>query len=141
MLTQGTKSDWTEKLLHSFNPEAKDGAGPAAGLVLDGNRNLYGTTSEGGANSNCNYGCGTVFELTPSKDGGWTEKILHSFNGKDGDYPVAGLILDKSGNLYGTVTCNSLARRGIRLVGARSRRCGRFVWDHGRGEPQPHVVP
>jgi uncharacterized repeat protein (TIGR03803 family) len=101
-LTQGKKGDWTEKLLHSFNPEAKDGAGPAAGLVLDGNGNLYGTTSEGGANSNCNYGCGTVFELTQSKDGGWTEKILHSFNGKDGDYPVAGLILDKSGNLYGT---------------------------------------
>ena len=48
---------------------------------------------------------GTVFELTPNGDGSWTESVLHSFNGSDGDDPFAGLIFDAAGNLYGT-TCD-----------------------------------
>jgi uncharacterized repeat protein (TIGR03803 family) len=87
----------TEKVLFSYN--GKDGDSPWAGLIFDKAGNLYGTTIFGGAN-----GYGTVFELTPKAGGGWTEKILHSFNdsGKDGYYPYAGLIFDDSGNLYGT---------------------------------------
>jgi hypothetical protein len=56
--------------------------------------------------------CGTVFELSPKAGGGWAEKVIHSFsgNGEDGYTPVAGLIFDSSGNLYGTTegggTCN-----------------------------------
>ena len=89
--------DGTEKVLYSFGEQSGDGGNPAARLVFDKHGNLFGTTSAGGA-----YGCGTVFELTPSG----TETVLYSFGSQDGDgaYPVTGLIRDKEGNLYGTTT-------------------------------------
>jgi uncharacterized repeat protein (TIGR03803 family) len=77
--------------LASFN--GGNGASPYAGLVMDGSGNLYGTTSSGGASSD-----GTVFELA---HGSGTPTTLASFNGTNGSDPVAGLILDGSGNLYG----------------------------------------
>ncbi len=89
-LTSGGK----EKVLYSFGSQSGDGHYPYAGLVLDKNGNLYGTTIYGGAN-----GFGAVFELTS----GGVEKVLYSFQGSpDGYYPTAGLVFDKSGNLYGT---------------------------------------
>jgi uncharacterized repeat protein (TIGR03803 family) len=88
---------WTETVLHNFNKNGKDGAYPYAGLIVDANGNLYGTTWEGGK-----FGDGTVFELSPKTGGGWTETILHNFDGKDGVLPEAGLTLDAFGNLYGT---------------------------------------
>jgi uncharacterized repeat protein (TIGR03803 family) len=111
-LTPKANGDWTEKILHSFyrygknGVYGKDGASPYASLILDAAGNLYGTTTAGGANLCQRDGCGTVFELTPKKGGGWTEKILHSFdnNGTDGYYPYGGLVFDASGNLYGTTT-------------------------------------
>jgi uncharacterized repeat protein (TIGR03803 family) len=96
---------WTETLLYSFTGEsAGDGAYPVySPLVIDKSGNLYGTTSQGGANNgSCN--CGTVFELTKSGST-WKETILHSFLGyaqKDGYLPQAGLSFDSTGNLYGT---------------------------------------
>jgi uncharacterized repeat protein (TIGR03803 family) len=87
-----------EKVLYSFGTNPMDGTYPVAGLVRDGAGNLYGTTSEGGANN----GSGTVFELMA--DG--TEIVLYSFCAKpgctDGALPESGLLLDASGNLYGT---------------------------------------
>jgi uncharacterized repeat protein (TIGR03803 family) len=82
-----------------YNFTGADGAAPNAGLVRDKAGNLYGTTIGGGADR-----WGAVFELTPKAGGGWTEKVLHSFNlnGKDGAYPTAGVVLDTAGNLYGT---------------------------------------
>jgi uncharacterized repeat protein (TIGR03803 family) len=88
---------WSEKVLHNFGNTGKDGNDPSGGVLLDAAGNLYGTTYSGGA-----YGLGTVFELTPKPAGGWTEKILHTFNGKNGAASDAGLIFDTSGNLYGT---------------------------------------
>jgi uncharacterized repeat protein (TIGR03803 family) len=77
-----------------------DGAAPEAGLVEDAKGVLYGTTTYGGAV--CPAGCGTVFDLVP--DGmTYSENVLYSFkDGKDGAYPIAGLLIDKSGALYGT---------------------------------------
>jgi len=89
---------WTETVLYRF--QGPDGAGPAAGLILDAAGNLYGTTAFGGTHD------GTVFQLSPpSKPGGvWTETVLHEFDDEKGDgaYPLANLLMDKSGNLYGT---------------------------------------
>jgi uncharacterized repeat protein (TIGR03803 family) len=87
---------WTEKLLHSFRNNGTDGELPKGGLIFDSAGNLYGTTSSGGQHL-----YGTVFELTPTSGGGWTEKVLHSFY-TDGWFPKSGLILDQFGNLYGT---------------------------------------
>ena len=93
-----------EKVLHSFG-RGTDGGNPTAGLIFDADGNLYGTTAYGGIHgNNCAYGCGTVFELSPGEDGGWTEKVLHSFNGTDGTMPGASLVFDAAGNLYGTTS-------------------------------------
>jgi uncharacterized repeat protein (TIGR03803 family) len=97
-----TDGSWTKTLVHRF-AGGSDGMWPAAGLIFAGG-NLYGTTIDGGGNlTNCAYGCGTVFELSPDLGGGWSERILHSFfGGDDGFSPMAGLTADKIGNLYGT---------------------------------------
>jgi uncharacterized repeat protein (TIGR03803 family) len=91
---------WTETVLHSFI--GADGANPYSDLVMDGWGNLYGTTASGGSSSACTDGCGTVFEVSPTTGGGWTEKVLHSFNNTDGANPGDGVIFDNAGNLYGT---------------------------------------
>ena len=88
----------TLNVLHSFT--GSDGEEPFAGLIADAAGNLYGTTDSGGAPMSCNIttGCGTVFQLTPSG----TLNVLYSFTGSDGSHPVAGLLADEAGNLYGT---------------------------------------
>jgi uncharacterized repeat protein (TIGR03803 family) len=92
------------QILHSFGAPG-DGDGPG-GMVMDSKGNLYGTTGNGGDSQYCNLleGCGTVFELTPSGNGQWTETILHSFAGgsPDGRDPLGRLVIDGAGNLYGT---------------------------------------
>jgi uncharacterized repeat protein (TIGR03803 family) len=90
-----TKHGWNESLLYSF---AGNGDGNANGrLVRDKSGNIYGTTIWG---TGCQYGCGTVFELTRSH-GRWVEKVFF-FDGTNGDYPLPGLIRDSKGSLYGT---------------------------------------
>jgi uncharacterized repeat protein (TIGR03803 family) len=88
---------WTEDLLYSFKCGPDDGWDPESALLLDTAGNLYGTTAGGGATNN-----GTVFKLSPDGAGGWTETVLHAFNGKDGSLPIlAPLVADAQGNLYG----------------------------------------
>jgi len=97
---------WTEKTLHSFSNDRIDGQNPYSGVTLDAAGNLYGATFVGGDFSGryCGGGCGIVYQLTPS-GGTWTENILYKFTGgADGSYPGAELVLDSSGNLYGTAT-------------------------------------
>jgi uncharacterized repeat protein (TIGR03803 family) len=103
------KTKWTETVLYRFCLQAgcTDGSAPVAGLIMDKAGNLYGTTSAGGDSSGCSTGCGTVFELTPNAaKTKWTETVLYSFCPQagciDGAVPVASLIMDASGNLYGT---------------------------------------
>jgi uncharacterized repeat protein (TIGR03803 family) len=91
-LTPGSSSD---QILHSFSGSPSDGANPTDQLLFDSSGNLYGTTVNGGT-----FGKGTVFMLTPPA---WTETILYNFRGApDGANPVAGLIFDDLGNLWGT---------------------------------------
>lgn len=86
-------------VLYSFTGLA-DGRDPVAGLVRDGRGDLYGTTYYGG-NTECaaNFGCGVVFELSPT--GALT--VLHNFNG-DGAGPAGPLLRDAQGTLYGTTS-------------------------------------
>jgi uncharacterized repeat protein (TIGR03803 family) len=90
----------TESALYSFcvQKNCADGAGPSAGVVLDQEGNLYGTTQYGGAYN----GNGVVFKLTPKGK----ETVLYSFcsqnNCTDGAVPSGGLIFDQKENLYGT---------------------------------------
>jgi uncharacterized repeat protein (TIGR03803 family) len=75
-----------------------DGSGPNGGLAQDATGNLYGATSSGGGSANCNGGCGTVYKV----DSHGNETVLYGFSGEaDGQYPSP-LILDSSGNIYGT---------------------------------------
>jgi len=103
---------WTEKVLHIFN--GKRGAGPGAGsLIFDAAGNLYGTTEVGGAYTRiCGNGCGTAFELSPGANGTWNEKILYRFNRTNGYYPIAGVIMDAAGNLYGTTSSGGAHGQG-----------------------------
>ncbi len=88
----------TPTTLVSFN--YTDGAAPHGGLIADGNGNLFGTTSEGGASV-----YGTVFEIAKTASGyASTPTTLVSFNNTDGAYPLAGLIADGNGNLFGTTS-------------------------------------
>ncbi len=86
---------------------------------------LYGTTSAGGSAASASAcpasyyvfgGCGIVFELTPpsTPGGAWTESVLHSFSGQDGDGAIsqAALILSSSGELYGTTSAGGTAGKG-----------------------------
>jgi uncharacterized repeat protein (TIGR03803 family) len=72
-----------------------DGDTPQNGVVVDNIGNVFGTSSGGGPNNS-----GSVFKLTYIPGVGWTETILHSFQGCD-EFPWAGLTMDSSGNLYG----------------------------------------
>lgn len=90
---------WTESLIYSFNAGYYAGysVGPSA-LIADPYGNFYGTTQSGGTD---NYG--SVFELSPSSSKGWTATTLYSFiDAADGFKPEAGVVLDASGNLFGT---------------------------------------
>jgi hypothetical protein len=106
-MAKGANGTWTETVLHYFSGNHGDGNYPAGTLTFDAVGNLYGTTELGGvvSGSDCEkYGCGTVFELSPGVNGGWTETVVHRFGlvyGADGEFPEAGVILDKAGNLYG----------------------------------------
>ena len=81
-------------------------------MIFDSAGNLYGVTSQGGANQ-----YGTIFELKPQQGGGWKESTLYNFTSNDGS-PLYGLTIDKAGNLYGaTDYTNSLPSPPIPFFG------------------------
>jgi len=115
-------SGWTESLVHAFANYPADGAGPVAAVTIDAAGNIYGTTYSGGAftNSGCFGACGAVYEISPVSGGGWTEKLLHSFNyTTEGALSRTGVALDSAGHLYGlTFTYpNTLAGAAYKLSG------------------------
>ncbi len=100
-LTPNSDGTWTKTTLYTFRGGPNDGAYPVNGLVFDRAGNIYSTT-DGGGNSTCSGGCGTVFKLTPSSDGQYSESILHFFTGGlDGANPISTMAIDGAGNLYG----------------------------------------
>jgi uncharacterized repeat protein (TIGR03803 family) len=119
-LTPGAGGTWTEGVLYSFTG-GSDGGFPRGSLILDMAGNLYGTTEFGG-NGVCrdNNSCGTVFELTPSKSGPWSETVLYNFTkGRDGYWPVAGLIQGKFDALFGTTVLGGkgMCKNGNKIIG------------------------
>ncbi len=96
-----------ETVLYTF--ARTSGGKSEAGLIRDSQGNLYGTTQIGG-NSKCGdgAGCGTVFKL----DAAGTLTVLHAFEGPDGARPVAALLRDTAGNLYGTTWEGGAVNRG-----------------------------
>ena len=100
---------WTQTVIWSFSGYADGNAGNAP-LVIDRNGALYGTTQYGGylpCFYSGGFGCGNVFKLTPPAAGQstWTETTLWGFTGlSDGQSPLAGLVADRKGGLYGTTT-------------------------------------
>jgi|SRR5580698_4101106 uncharacterized repeat protein (TIGR03803 family) len=103
-------------VLHTFESGA-DGANPDSALVFGSTGNLYGTTQNGGSGECGGTGCGTIFELSP-KDGNWSETVLYSFCSlsgcTDGERPLFGpLVIDNSGNIYGTTYFGGKAEDGV----------------------------
>jgi uncharacterized repeat protein (TIGR03803 family) len=90
---------WTETILHNFQ-NASDGGTPYAGLIADAAGNMYGAATDGGVN-----GGGSIFELTPS-GGSWNFSAI----GSEPGYGISGtfrnLLIDSSGNIYGTTHCD-----------------------------------
>jgi uncharacterized repeat protein (TIGR03803 family) len=115
-LKPNSDGTWTETVLHNFI-QGTDGANPHAGVIFDKLGNLYGTTT-GGAR----IGDDVVFEMSPEEDGAWTYSALYRFrDGADGANPVAGVIFDTHGDLYGTTPwggafCKSCGAQGCGVV-------------------------
>ena len=105
-LTPQAGGVWAEKILHNFKDNGEDGSSPFAGLVFNGTGDLYGTTWTGGS-----FGGGTVFELTPTAKGGWTEKVVYNFN-DEGSATFAGITFDGDDVIYGTTTYGGISNAG-----------------------------
>lgn len=104
VLTSRLLQAQSETVLYNFcsaGSTCPDGEDASSSLISDSAGHLYGTSQFGGVGSP--YGRGTVFELSPDGNGGWTETVLYAFTGgADGGEPVAPLLLDSQGNVYGT---------------------------------------
>src|SRR5258708_29250270 len=93
----------TETVVYNFTG-GSDGGLPFAGLTLDLDGNLYGTTAYGGA-----FNFGTVYEVNTAG----IETVLHSFEGgSDGATPHAAVVRDSVGDLYGTTYYGGAANPG-----------------------------
>jgi uncharacterized repeat protein (TIGR03803 family) len=102
------------QVLHQFCDEANcsDGGAPAAPLTVDEQGNVFGTTTQFGNAQ----GAGTLFELSPSNSG-WTDTVLYDFcseaNCTDGAVPVSRIVVDGTGNLFGTTVAGGAANGGV----------------------------
>ncbi len=105
---------WIESVLYSFQG-GTDGTVPYGSVTFDQAGNIYGTTTAGG--TGCfGVGCGTVYQLTHSGSGGWTESVLYAFSGSDGLMPLSGVTLDSAGNIYGTTWGGGVSGSGYGTV-------------------------
>jgi hypothetical protein len=97
---------WQYTDLYTFCPgnSCFDGSYPRAQLTWDSAGNLDGTDYAGGYSCPGTNGCGVAFQMKRSGKGTWRYHVLHRFGAftTDGLYPWSGLVLDASGNAYGT---------------------------------------
>lgn len=91
---------WKETIVHEF-ADGDDGAVPYGGLIASKSGILYGAATEGG-----NGGGGTIYELTPVTGGGWNFNVIYSNPGWGISGEFRDLMLDASGNIYGTTHCD-----------------------------------
>ena len=101
LLKQG--SSYKETVLYQFTG-GSDGGLPIASVILDASDNLYSTTTCGGSGTCASGagGAGVVFELL-KQGSNYTETVLYQFTGgSDGGLPIASVVRDSAGNLYGT---------------------------------------
>ncbi|MGC1788118.1 MAG: choice-of-anchor tandem repeat GloVer-containing protein [Terriglobales bacterium] len=131
-LSPNGSGGWNPTVIYTFANARDDGSQPQGTLVFGKAGNLFGTTLYGGAR--LHYG--TVYELSPGQSG-WTEKILYSFrdNGIQGYYPVAGVVLDAAGNIYGTTSAG-----GVPLNGATPGTVFEIVAPVGKGRQYKEKV-
>src|SRR5205814_7000701 len=82
VVAASTVNAGTEQVLYAFHGfPLRDGANPQAVPTMDGNGDLYGTASAGGAS-----GCGMAYKLHKRQDGTWKETALYNFScGGDGN--------------------------------------------------------
>jgi len=114
-LTPNSDGTWTKTTIYAFRGGPHDGAIPVDRLIFDRAGNIYSTTDGGGNSIVPGYsGYGTVFKMTPSSGGQWTESVLHFFTGGlDGSGPIGTLAIDGAGNLYGTAYVGGLYNDGV----------------------------
>jgi uncharacterized repeat protein (TIGR03803 family) len=115
-LSPASGGGWIESVLYSFcaTTTCADGAHPTAGVIFGEQGRLYGTTLEGGQISCNGSGCGVVFELKRDNNGPWSETVLYTFTGgNDGGSPIAGLVSDSFGHLYGTTWMHGAQSSGV----------------------------
>jgi len=135
----------TEKVLYNFTGKSDGGYPLNIGkLARDSSGNLFGTTEMGGDLGACfnQLGCGTVFKLSPS-NGSYTETTLYTFTGaSDGGNPGTGVILDSSGNIYGTTSAGGTANCGtvFKLSGSTSTTLYSFTCGTDGGIPEGSVI-
>jgi len=105
----------TQLLAFNGGGDGGDGSYPQGSLIKDSKNNLYGFAEYGGT-----YGSGTVYELSPGAKNTWTFNLLYNFDPQaytgdvDGRAPLYGsLVMDASGNLYGTTISGGAYNYGI----------------------------
>ena len=99
---------WKTSVIFTFANPATNGTDPNGTPVLDSAGNIYGTTYAGGADN-----VGLVYKLSLGTTGKWKEQVLHTFDGTYGGNPLAGLVFDSAGNLYGTTSQGGRFSDGI----------------------------
>ena len=107
-LSPDGQGGWTQTVLHSFGSTPNDGQSPGGSLHFDSDGNLYGLTVEGGS-----FNQGTVFQLQPNGNGGWSGSIIYNFKGgTDGAHPVTSDLIQVDNFFYGTTTDGGAAGLG-----------------------------
>lgn len=114
-------SDWVFRTLYVFHAGGgavqSEAASPYSQVTLRPDGSLYGTSYYGGQ-AVCNFGCGTVFRLTPptgecrTAQCMWNESVIFSFDQTDGLYPTGILAFDQAGNIYGTTIFGGVSDLG-----------------------------